>query len=82
MGEYTFVLGGAIKGGVYGTIPDLTLGGDDDMTKKGRLIPTTSMSQVYGTIVKWFGGDEKTLDKVFYELKNFSQRNLGFIKNS
>jgi hypothetical protein len=78
-GSNTFVLGGAVKGGVYGKLPDLSLGSDDDLTKKGRLIPTTSMSQLYATIVRWFGADEKTLDKVFYELKNFSQRDLNFM---
>jgi hypothetical protein len=33
----------------------------------------------YTIIVRWFGDDEKTLDKVFYELKNFSQRDLNFM---
>jgi uncharacterized protein (DUF1501 family) len=72
-------MGGAIKGGIYGTLPDLTLGSDDDYTKKGRLIPTTSMSQYLGTVVKWFGADETTLNEIFPELKNFPKKDLGFI---
>jgi len=78
-GSY-FVLGGAVKGGLYGTMPDLTLGSDDDMTKKGRLIPTTSMSQYYATVVKWFGMDENELKLLFPELSNFQQQDLGFMK--
>ena len=78
-GSY-FVMGGAVKGGIYGIAPDLTLGSDDDMTKKGRLIPTTSFTQYYATVVKWFGADETTLNDVFPELENFAQKDLGFMK--
>lgn len=79
-GNNNFVLGGAVNGGLYGTLPDLTLGGSDDISKKGRLIPTTSMSQYYGTIIKWFGADEDVLAKVVPELNNFSTKDLGFMK--
>jgi uncharacterized protein (DUF1501 family) len=77
-GSY-FVLGGSVKGGLYGEMPDLRLGSKDDLTKKGRLIPTTSMSQHYATILKWFGVDEELMDYILPELKNFSQKNLGFM---
>jgi uncharacterized protein (DUF1501 family) len=60
-------------------MPDLTLGGDDDISHKGRLIPTTSMSQYYGTLLKWFGVDASTLDYILPELKNFSTQDLGFM---
>jgi uncharacterized protein (DUF1501 family) len=78
-GAHHFVLGGAVTGGLYGTLPDLTLGGDDDISKKGRLIPSTSMSQYLGTIVKWFGADEAMLNGLFPERGNFSQKDLGFM---
>ena len=77
-GNY-FAMGGAVNGGLYGTMPDLTLGGDDDISHKGRLIPTTSMSQYYGTLLKWFGVDASTLDYILPELKNFSTQDLGFM---
>jgi uncharacterized protein (DUF1501 family) len=77
-GNY-FVMGGAVKGGLYGTLPDLTLGSDDDLTKKGRLIPTTSMSQYYNTVFKWFGIDDNMMDTILPELKNFAQTDLGFM---
>ena len=78
-GSNLFVVGGAVKGGLYGTLPDLTLGSQDDLSKKGRLIPTTSMSQYYGTIVKWFGADEAMLRKIVPELSNFTTQDLGFM---
>jgi len=77
-GNY-FAMGDAVKGGIYGTLPDLTLGSNDDITKKGRLIPTTSMSQYYGTILKWFGVDDITMAKVLPELNNFDLKDLGFM---
>ena len=78
-GAHHFVVGGAVTGGLYGTLPDLTLGGDDDASSKGRLIPTTSMSQYLGTIVKWFGADEAMLNGLFPERGNFAQQDLGFM---
>jgi len=77
-GQY-FVMGGAVKSGLYGTLPDLTLGGEDDISKKGRLIPSTSMSQYLGTIVKWFGADESMLNILFPERVNFETKDLGFM---
>jgi len=73
------VLGGAVKPGNYGTFPDLTLNGPDDYSNKGRFIPTTSYSQYFGTILKWFGADAEVLDHALPELKNFSVKDLGFM---
>lgn len=80
-GASYFMLGGAVKGsadyGLYGTLPDLTLGSDDDLTHKGRIIPTTSFTQYYASVLRWFGLDDDSLDAVLPELKNFSLRDLG-----
>jgi len=77
-GSY-FVLGGAVKGGLYGELPDLTLGSDDDITQKGRLIPTTSYTQYYATVLKWFGVTDNELDLLLPELKNFAVKDLEFM---
>ena len=77
-GSY-FVLGADVKGGIYGIAPDLTLDSDDDYTKKGRLIPTTSNTQYFSTVAKWFGLDDSSLNAIFPELKNFSLKDLGFM---
>jgi uncharacterized protein (DUF1501 family) len=78
-GGAQMVLGGAVKPGNYGRFPDLTLGGDEDYSSKGRLIPSTSFSQYYGTLLKWFGADEEVLNHALPELKNFSTKDLGFM---
>ena len=77
-GSY-FMLGGAVNGGLYGTLPDLTLGSDDDLTHKGRLIPTTSFTQYYATALKWFGLDDASLAGVLPELANFPVKDLGCV---
>jgi len=79
-GSTHFILGGAVKPGNYGTIPDLTLGGDDDYTDKGRFIPTTSFSQYYATVLKWFGANSSQINKILPELNNFTKKDLGFFK--
>lgn len=78
-GAHHFAMGGAVKAGLYGTLPDLTLGGNDDASSKGRLIPSISSSQYIATLVKWFGANEATLSSIFPELSNFSNRNIGFM---
>ena len=78
-GNNLFVIGGAVKGGLYGKQASLKLGGEDDMSYKGRLIPTTSMSQYYNTILEWFGADEDLRNNLLVDLKNFDNKNLGFM---
>jgi len=82
-GSNLFVIGGAVKGGLYGKRPSMVLGGRDDMNNKGRLIPTTSMSQYYNTVMEWFGVDENLRLKILPELKNFDREswNIGFMKS-
>jgi uncharacterized protein (DUF1501 family) len=77
-GSSMFVLGGDIKGGMYGDLIDLRLGGDDDISNKGRFIPKISFTQYYATVLRWFGLDENELDIIFPELKNFDIRDLNF----
>lgn len=81
-GTSYFMLGGAVKGGLYGTLPVLTLESKDDLGAKGRLIPTTSFTQYYATVLKWFGLDDTALHKILPELKNFDLKDLGCLKNT
>jgi uncharacterized protein (DUF1501 family) len=78
-GSNHLVVGGAVKRGLYGKLPSLILGGDDDLGSKGRLIPTTSMTQYYATVLKWFGVDNSLMPIVLPELSNFSVSDLGFM---
>jgi len=78
-GTNLWVVGGSVKGGLYGKAPSMKLGSDDDMNNKGRLIPTTSMSQYYATVLKWFGADSTLINTLLPELKNFEVQDLGFM---
>jgi uncharacterized protein (DUF1501 family) len=78
-GGHALVVGGAVKPGFYGKMPNLALGGPDDMGN-GRIVPTTSTDQYAATLAKWFGVADSDLDTVFPNLKNFAnQRTLGFL---
>jgi uncharacterized protein (DUF1501 family) len=82
-GNHLFVMGGAVKGGLYGQKASMKLGGEDDMSQKGRLIPTTSMAQYYNTILKWFGAEEVVRETILPDLQNFDKAkwDLGFMKS-
>jgi len=79
-GSHHLVMGGAIAGGdFYGTWPTLALGGPDDATNQGRWIPTTSLDQYGATLAQWFGVQPADLPSVFPNLKNFTNKTLGFL---
>lgn len=84
-GGSQFVLG-AVNPGNYGEFPDLTAGSDRDISTRGRLIPTTSYSQYYGKVLKWFGASDAEIAHALPELANFSSAasasKLGFMKNA
>jgi uncharacterized protein (DUF1501 family) len=77
-GNHQFVIGGAVRGGLYGRMPQLVLGGPDDTAEEGRWLPTTSVDQMSATLAAWFGVGSADLLNVFPHLSNFSQRNLGY----
>lgn len=73
-------MGGAVNGGdLYGTFPDLSLGGPNDTGSRGVLIPTTSLDQFGATIAKWFGVAPADMATVFPNLVNFQVKDLGFV---
>ncbi|KQV85866.1 hypothetical protein ASD15_30020 [Massilia sp. Root351] len=80
-GNHHLVVGGAVKGGLYGQFPDFTLGGKDDATGRGVWIPQISNQQYGATLGRWFGADEAMLEtQVFkHELANFAVKDLGFM---
>jgi uncharacterized protein (DUF1501 family) len=77
-GGHSLVLGGAVNPGFYGSMPDLNIGGPNDMGN-GRIVPTTSTDQHAATLSRWFGVADSDLDSVFPNLRNFATRNLGFV---
>ena len=82
-GGSQFVLG-AVNPGNFGEFPDLDIAGPQDISRRGRLIPTTSYSQYYGKLLKWFGASDHDIDIALPELKNFTSAStaskLGFMK--
>ena len=79
-GNHHLVVGGAVKGGaVYGTFPDLSLGGPDDSGSRGALIPSTSIDQYGATLASWLGVPSAQLSAVFPNIGNFATANVGFV---
>lgn len=84
-GNHHLVLGGAVKGGFYGSYPALALGGPDDVgvdawEQQGRWIPTSSVDQYAATLLGWMGASDSQLDTILPNLANFgSARSLGFV---
>ncbi len=87
-GGHHFVMGGAVRGGdVYGQLPQLGIknannnrfDSSPDQVRNGALLPTTSVDQMGATLARWMGVSETGLDEVFPALREFSQRDLGFM---
>lgn len=79
-GNHHFVVGGAVQNGIYGVMPQFTLGGQDDSGNRGVWIPTIAEAQYAATLGKWFGAGDAELATVFPELIHFAgQEDLGFM---
>lgn len=72
-GGNTLVMGDSVNGGqVYGEYPSLALGNDNDLdVGDGVIIPTTAIDELYAELAKWFGADDKQIDILLPNLKNF-----------
>lgn len=71
-GGNQLVMGGPITGGqVTGTYPDLSLDGPDDVGRGGRLLPTTSVDELFAELLLWFGLSPDDFSAVLPNLSNF-----------
>lgn len=78
-GGVQIVVGGAVRGrALYGEYPSLELDGPEEVGR-GRLIPGISADQYAATLARWFGIPDPDLDAVAPNLRNFAQRDLGFM---
>ena len=65
------VMGAAVSGGdIYGTFPELHLGNSLD-TGRGRLIPTTSVDELFAELALWFGVPAADVDLVLPNIARF-----------
>jgi uncharacterized protein (DUF1501 family) len=78
-GAHHFVMGGAVKGReIVGPFPVTGLKHGQDVGS-GALLPALSVDQYGATLGGWMGLSAGELLDVFPNLRNFSQRNLGFM---
>lgn len=81
------VMGGAVLGGDFygrptpnGTVfPTLVNQGPDDISTRGRFVPTVSVEMYAATLARWFGLTEGQMPLVFPLINNFPTTNLGFL---
>ncbi|MDP3761758.1 MAG: DUF1501 domain-containing protein, partial [Ramlibacter sp.] len=83
-GSHQFVMGGDVLGGsVFGQFPnvgiDVTNGFQNPNMSGNVLIPQMSVDQYAGTIGRWFGLSDGQLDSIFPNLRNFTNRDVGFM---
>jgi uncharacterized protein (DUF1501 family) len=78
-GSHQLVMGGAVRGGIYGQMPTFALGGPDDANNRGVWIPTISTAQFGATLGRWFGASQEDVAWAFPNLHEFSTPTLGFV---
>lgn len=76
-GGHHFIVGGSVKGGsIYGNYPTVALRTAEDLGS-GRLLPTTSTTQLAATLGTWFGVPAGSLSDALPHIGNFSVKDLG-----
>lgn len=72
-GSHHFVAGGGVRGRqMFGRFPVTALGTDTDVGS-GRLLPTTSVTQLAAALGRWFGLSDSELVQVLPSLPHFSR---------
>ncbi len=80
--SHNWVMGGAVQGGLYGQDANWQLGSQDIYPyDPNAIIPTISIDQYGATLSRWFGVPQGSMAQVFPNLRNFAQKDLGFMKN-
>ena len=78
-GAHQFIVGGGVRGGIYGQMPEFELGGPDDASDRGVWIPKIGTSQFGATLGKWFGASPGELAVAFPNLSQFTTADVGFM---
>jgi uncharacterized protein (DUF1501 family) len=82
------IMGGGIdKSEIIGKLPSLAIGGADDYSEQGRIIPSIANIQIQAELAHWLGVESDYLTELFPHLPNFQNDpsdatssfvNLGF----
>ena len=84
-GGHALVFGGPVDGGkIFGTYPDLSLDGPDDVGHGGRLLPSMPVDLLFAEMLRWFGVPAGSMSYVLPNISNFwdpysTSAPLGFI---
>jgi uncharacterized protein (DUF1501 family) len=71
-GGHALVFGGPVDGGkIFGTYPDLSLGGPDDVGHGGRLLPSMPVDLLFAELLRWFGVPAGSMSYVLPNITNF-----------
>ena len=73
-GTNAFLFGGPVNGSqIFGQIPQLRIGGADDVPagSRGRWIPTTAVEQYSAVLAKWLGVPAVDIETIFPNLSRF-----------
>ena len=77
-GSHHFVVGGDLQPNqLLGTYPELALGGPSDARTDGRWIPTTSVEEYGGSLVRWLGVSDADMPYVFPNWSNWNGGGRG-----
>ena len=81
-GGHQMIMGGGInKSELIGNLPSLALGGADDYSNQGRIIPAIANIQIRAELALWLGVEPNYLMELFPHLPNF-QTNSGDVNSS
>lgn len=78
-GSHQIVVGGAVRGGIYGQMPTLAFSGPSDANNRGVWIPTISNAQIGATLGRWFGATQSELAWAFPNITQFPNADVGFM---
>ncbi|MGB7304771.1 MAG: DUF1501 domain-containing protein [Burkholderiaceae bacterium] len=81
-GSYHFVMGGAVQPRTWvGSLPAMSVAPGPDNVGNGRLLPAIGVDQYGATLARWFGVSDAEMSTVFPNINNYSNRNLGFLRD-
>jgi uncharacterized protein (DUF1501 family) len=79
-GSHQIVVGGAVRGGIVGAMPNFELSGDHSVSDRGVWLPTIASVQFGATLGRWFGATPEELAWAFPRVTNFATADLGFMR--